>query len=105
MNVMVQAIRDQGGNLIARSIMVIPGKPAKIHRVGIVTAYTAGVSITIQGKDGNAYTFALNGETKLLPPERAGSLGVGSRVTIIAPRDPSGSDVIAKGIVIHPPKP
>src|SRR5215211_132833 len=41
MNAMVQATRDQGGNLIARAVMVIPGKPSKIHRVGTVTEYTA----------------------------------------------------------------
>lgn len=105
MNVMVQAIRDQSDNLVARSVMVIPGKPAKIHRVGTVTAYTAGAGITIQDRDGNTYTFALTSETKLLPAERAGMLGVGSRVTIIAPRDPSGGVPTAKGIVIHPSKP
>src|SRR5215207_4269727 len=65
MNAMVQAIRDQGDNLVARSVMIIPGKPSKIHRVGIVTEYTAGSSITIQDKDGNTYTFAITGEIKL----------------------------------------
>jgi len=105
MRAMVQAIRDQGGNLIARAVMVIPGKPSKIHRVGTVTEYTAGSSITIQDKDGNTYTFALTGETKLLPAERAGALAVGSRVTIIAPRDPASGGVTVRGIVIHPPKP
>jgi hypothetical protein len=105
MNAMVQAIRDQGGKLIARAVMVIPGKPSKIHRVGIVTEYTAGSSITIQDKDGNTYTFAITGEIKLLPDERAGTLAVGSRVTIIAPRDPASGGVTVKGIVIHPVKP
>jgi len=105
MNAMIQAIRDQGGNLVARSVMVIPGKPSKIHRVGIVTDYTAGNSITIQDKNGNNYTFALTSDTKLLPAERAGSLIIGSRVTIIAPRDPATGGVIVKGIVIHPSTP
>lgn len=105
MTVMVQAIRDQGNNLIARAVMVIPGKPSKIHRVGIVTAYTAGSSITRQDKDGNSYTFAITDETKLLPAERAGDLAVGSRVTIIAPRDPASGGVTVKGIVIHPSTP
>src|SRR5215213_886046 len=86
MNVMVQAIRDQSNSLSASRIMVIPGKPSKIHRVGLVTEYTAGSSITIQDKKGNLYTFALSAETRLLPLERAASLGVGSWVTIIAPR-------------------
>jgi len=102
MTAMVQAIRDQSGNLTARSVMVIPGKPAKIHRVGVVTAYNAGNSITIQDKDGNTYTFDITAETKLLPAERAGTLAVGLRVTIIAPRDPASGGVTVKGIVIHP---
>ena len=105
MNAMVQAIRDQGGNLIARAVMVIPGKPSKIHRVGTVTEYTAGSSITIQDKDGNSYTFALTGETRLLPAARMDTLAVGSRVTIIAPRDPASGGVTVKGIVIHPAAP
>jgi len=105
MNVMVQAVRDQSNSLIASKIMVIPGKPSKIHRVGIVTEYTSGSSITIQDKKGNPYTFALSAETKLLPVERAATLGVGSWVTIIAPRDPASGGVSVKGIVIHPASP
>ena len=105
MNAMVQAIRDQGGNLTARSVMVIPGKPTKVHRVGVVTAYSAGESITIEDKDGNTFTFSLNDETKLLPADKADTLGVGSRVTVIAPRDPASGGFLAKGIVIHPDMP
>lgn len=105
MNAMVQAILDQNNNLIASKIMVIPGKPSKIHRVGIVTEYIAGSSITIQDKKGNTYTFALSAETKLLPAERAELLQVGSRVTIIAPRDAATGGVSVKGIVIHPATP
>ena len=105
MNATVQAIRDQSGNLTALRIMVIPGKPAKIHRVGIVTEYTAGKSITIQDKAGNTFTFTLDDQTKLLPAGRADTLAVGSRVTIIAPRDPAGGGSTASGIVIHPNTP
>jgi uncharacterized protein DUF5666 len=105
MTVNVQAIRDQSNNLVALRVLVIPGKPSKIHRVGIVTAYTAGSSITIQDKDGNSYTFTITGETKLLPAERAATLAVGSRVTIIAPRDPATGGVTVTGIVIHPATP
>jgi len=105
MNAMVQAIHDESNNLVARSVMVIPGKPTKVHRVGVVTAYIAGQSITIQDKDGNTYTFTLNADTKLLPTERAGMLAVGSRVTIIAPRDPASGGFITRGIVIHPATP
>lgn len=105
MTVSVQAIRDENDQLVALRVMVIPGKPSKIHRVGIVTEYTSGASITIQDKDGNTYTFTITGEIKLLPAERAGKLGVGSRVTIIAPRDPATGGVTVKGIVIHPAKP
>ena len=105
MNVTVQAIRDQSNNLVARMVMVIPGKPSKIHRVGVVTAYTAGQSITIKDKNGDSFTFSLSPETKLLPAERADLLSIGARVTVIAPRDPSSGDLTARGIVIHPATP
>jgi hypothetical protein len=101
----VQAIRDESNNLVALRVLIMPNKPSKIHRVGIVTEYTPGASITIQDKDGNTYTFTIPGEIKILPPERAGELAVGSRVTIIAPRDPATGGVIVKGIVVHPAKP
>jgi hypothetical protein len=101
----VQAIRDENDQLVARMVLVIPGKPSKIHRVGIVTEYSPGASITIQDKDGNTFTFTIAGEIKLLPAERAGELAVGSRVTIIAPRDPATGGVRVIGIVIHPVKP
>lgn len=98
----VQALRDESGALIARMVVVIPGKPARTHVVGWVTEYSAGASITIQAHDGNSFTFLLTGDTKILPEERAGELEVGSRVTIIAPRDPSSTERIATGIVVHP---
>jgi hypothetical protein len=101
----VQALRDQNDNLVARMVLIKPSKPSKVHRVGIVTEYTPDQSITIQAKDGNTYTFTITSEIKLLPPERGGELAVGSRVTIIAPRDPATGGVIVKGIVIHPAKP
>ena len=101
----VQAIRDENNNLVALRVMVIPSKPSKIHRVGTVTEYTPGASITIQDKDGNTYTFTITGEIKILPPERVDQLAVGSRVTIIAPRDAATGGVIVKGIVVHPATP
>lgn len=102
MNVMVQAIRAEDDSLTARAVVAIPGKPAKTHRVGIVTAYVAGGSITIQAKDGQTYTFLLTADTKILPAERLELLVVGARVTIICPRDVSSLDRTATGIVVHP---
>jgi hypothetical protein len=105
MSAMVQAIGDENGEYTARAVMVIPGKPVKVHRVGTVTEYTAGSSISIQDKDGNTFNFTLTAETRFLPAERAGELAVGSRVTLIAPRDPASGGVNVMGIVIHPAKP
>lgn len=102
MQALVQAVRDQGGSLVALRLMVKPDKPTKVHRVGWVTEYTPGASITIQAHDGNLYTFALTDETKILPEERAGELTLGSRVTIIAPRNPATPQGTANGIVVHP---
>ena len=102
MQAMVQATADQSGMLTALRVMAIPGKPVRVHRVGTVTAYTPGQSITIEATDGNSYTFALSSDVKILPKDRADDLGVGSRVTIIAPRDPSTQIWTAIGIVVHP---
>lgn len=100
MQAMVQARDDGSGNLAARAVMAIPGQPTRAHRVGWVTEYAPGVSITIQASDGNAYTFALTADTKILPG--GSEVTVGSRVTIIAPRDPSALGWTAIGIVLHP---
>lgn len=102
MQVVAWAQTDANGNMIARAVMVIPGKPVTAHRVGTVTEYAAGASITIMAVDGNAYTFVLTADTKILPAERAGELAVGSRVTVIAPRVPAALGWTAAGIVVHP---
>lgn len=98
----IRATADDSGALIALSINVIPGKPVKVHRVGTVTEYIPGVSITITNKDGIISTFLLTDQTKILPVERANSLAIGSLVTIICPRDVTGGPLTALGIVIHP---
>ena len=98
--VLVQVI-ESDSTLTAVFIKVVPGKPQEVHRVGIVTAYTPGVSITVQDKDGSS-TFLITPDTKILPKGRADQLAVGSRVTIIAPRDVTGGPLTAQGIVVHP---
>jgi len=102
MTAMVQALPDESGALVARHIVVVPGKPGLVHRVGWVTDYQAGASITIQAHDGNLYTFQIGADTKILPAERAAQLAVGARVTVIAPREPSALGWTARGIVVHP---
>ena len=97
----VQARADQTGALVARKIQVIPGKPSKIHRVGVVTEYSAGSSITIQAKEGGTTQFSLSADTKILPKKRAKSLAVGDSVTIISRRDTTGGTPAAQGVVIH----
>jgi hypothetical protein len=77
------------------------GLPFAVH-VGWVTDYQPGTSITIQAHDGSFYTFSLTSDVKILPKDRAGELAVGSRVTIIAWRDPATKGWIAFGIVVHP---
>ena len=81
------------------------GPDNNVQRVGLVVAYTAGQSITIAGRDGAQTTFTLAPDLKILPPERANTLGVGSYVTIIAPNNVPGGKGIAVGIVIHPQAP
>jgi len=100
MKVAVQASKADDGTLTALRIQVIPGKPRRIHRVGVVSAYD-GSTITVQDAKGST-TFQVAPDVIILPAERAADLKVGARVTIISPRDPAGGTPVAKGIVIHP---
>lgn len=97
----VQALVQADGSMTALRVNVIPGKPAIVHRVGTVTAYAAGSSITIQDKDGNTFSFAIDANTKVLPQDRAAQLAIGSRVTIISRRDVTGGALTAQGIVVQ----
>jgi len=85
--------------LVATQIFAAPTITAK---VGWVTEYVPGDHITIQKSDGSYETFGLSGPIKLLPAKRAAELNVGSRVTILARRDPAANGWIAFGIVVHP---
>ncbi len=87
---------------LALKIHVIPGKPVRVHRVGVVVDYQPGVEITIQTKDMEQTTFLLTETTKILPAEREEDLAAGVWVTIISRRDPTGGELTAQGIVIHP---
>lgn len=102
LRVNVQAVAGEDGSLTARAVQVVPGQPVQAHNVGIVVDYQPGERITIKGQDGNLYTYLLTDETRLLPEERLDLLQVGARVTIIAPRDVTTTDLVARGIVIHP---
>lgn len=82
-------------------IHIVPGKPEKIHRVGMVTEYVAGLRIAILTKDGKAYTFAITPVSKITPPRRATQLGVGARVAIIASRDTTRAEWTVRSIVIY----
>jgi hypothetical protein len=102
MHIVVQAVTDASGSLVARSVMAVPGQPTLAHRVGTVTAYAPGASITVLAVDGSTYAFALTSDTKILPRELALTLAVDSRVTVIAPRDVSTLGWTAIGLVVHP---
>ncbi len=97
----VQQEQEPNGYL-ALKVQVIPGKPERIHRVGVVVNYQPGMSITIQAKDMQLYTFLLTETTKILPKDRVDELAVGVWVTIISRRDPTGDPLTAQGIVVHP---
>jgi len=98
---MVQVLKGDA-SFTALHVTVVPGKPLPVHRVGTVTAYTPGATITVMDKSGQSSTFVLTPDTKILPAERASHLGVGSFVTIISRRDPTGGPLTAQGIVVHP---
>jgi hypothetical protein len=104
MQVTIQAEMTETGPLV-RKLMVIPSKPSRVHRVGEVTAYTPGQTISILAIDGQTYAFKLATDVKILPEERVEQLQVGAWVTIIAPRDVTQLEAVAYGIVVHPAAP
>ena len=89
----------------ALMINVVPGKPATGHHVGLVTAYTADTSLTVEDKKGVQTTFKLTAETQIILVDPALVLAVGSRVTVVAPRDLTSVEQTAKAIVVHNDKP
>ncbi len=88
--------------LTAKNVAVAPGKPTVQHRVGIVTAYTAGASITIEDVKGGTETFALTTGTEIRGPKGVTTVAVGDRVTVVARRQPSTDVFTATAIVVHP---
>ncbi len=102
LQVQIQAVRGEDGVLTARAVQVVPGRPTQTHRVGVVTDYQPGVSLTIADAAGQTYTYRLSQETRILPADRADSLRAGARVTVIARRDVTTTEWAAQGIVIHP---
>lgn len=99
LQVMVKTVKQTDGGFLALKVMVIPGKPEKVQRVGEVTAYTEGSSITIKAKDGKEYTFEISTSTKILPV--GSTIKVGDTVTVIMPRVLTGQPLVAAGIVLH----
>ena len=102
MDVSVKGIPAADGSITATRITAIPGQPEMKSHVGKVTLFTKGVSITIENKKGESFTYALDEETKYLPVERLPGLKSGVVVTVIFSRDVTGQPVIASGVVIHP---
>lgn len=99
-----KVVENEDGTYSVSQAHVIPGKPEKIHRVGTVTEYLPGVSITVTDKFGNTTTFALSADSRILSEDGTAAVTVGSVVTIISPRDVTGGELSAKGIVVHLPE-
>lgn len=72
--------------------------------VGVVVAYTPGVSITIIDENGNQIEYALDAAVKIDSPDGEKSIKVGSVVTIIAPASISKEKQVAVGVVVHTEK-
>lgn len=100
--VAVLAIEADGGNL-ALHINLIPGKPIAVHRVGEISAYTAGSTITLKDKKGELSTFAITGDTQINLKRGATEIKVGDQATVLARRDPSSTEYTAKEILVYAP--
>src|SRR5687768_13883102 len=96
----IPAVLDTGNSLISSAAS---GQPPFVMRVGTVTAYAPGSSITIQAQDGKDYTFNLTANPRILPWGRGSQLAIGAQVTIIARYDPhNGGGWLVFGIVVNP---
>src|SRR5512136_949954 len=103
----VEVTTDNGVENVALHVILIPGRPIFIHRVGIVESYQAGTSITLKDKKGESSTFVVTNETKIL--FRKGATNntepkVGDRATVIARRDPAADQFTARAIIVFGPK-
>jgi len=99
--VMVQAYHS-GDTLIAKTVLVMQGKPTRAHHVGAVIEYVPGVKIVVQNKNGLTRTFMIDATTQILPPDRADQLAVGQQVTVVAAPSQGRKNERAIGIVILP---
>lgn len=97
--VAVLAVETKDGN-VALHVNAIPAKPAHVQRVGIVDSYVAGKSITLKDKKGDASTFAIDANTKIMLKRGATAVTAGERVTVIARRDPSTDQFTARQILV-----
>ena len=72
-------------------------------RNGLVTGYTAGKSLTINGFDHNPSSYSLATNTKIFPSSLADGVTPGSRVTVFAQcyHTTKTSGCIALGIVVR----
>ncbi len=102
--VTVHAYMDMETSVIyVRSINVIPGAPAKYNRVGMVTDYQPGVSITIADETGQTQTFVLTVDTQIILQDPTLTLGVDSQVTIVTALHDTAETPTAVAIVVSVP--
>jgi hypothetical protein len=101
--VTVKTKTDSLDALVATSISFIPGLPTTLQRVGTVSDYVAGKSITIE-VNGSHFKYFISSSTKILPSDSEDQLATGISVTIISPRVISGLGLTASGIILHLPE-
>ena len=90
---------------LANIASVSASPTADSGRVGLVTAYMPGESITIMDKNGDELTFELASDLKIVPKHRADMLAVGAYVTVVTPNNGENGKNIVVQIVIHPQAP
>lgn len=103
----VEVTTDSGVENVALHVILIPGRPIYIHRVGTIESYQAGASITLKDRKGETSTFIVTGDTKIVFKKGATNSTepkVGDRATVIARRDPAADQFTAKAIIVFGPK-
>ncbi|MBI4297778.1 MAG: hypothetical protein HY676_04535 [Chloroflexi bacterium] len=97
--VAVLAVETSSGNLVLH-VVLIPGKPTFIHRVGTVDAYVAGTSITLKDKKGELSTFIVTADTKIVLKRGATAVSIGEQAIVVARRNPATDQFTAMSILV-----
>lgn len=100
-SVKVASTEDAAGTTLTATMINVEKLSKEVRNSGVVTAYTAGSSITINDLKGNPATFVINADTKINYPEGITSIVLGDSVNISGTRGTDGTTLTANVINVQ----